>query len=278
MHITFIQKIIDKIRHKVPFNSYITALGTKVYTYKKVSNNIDTIILGSSHAQLGYRAKENEFNLGLSFQDLYCSYNLYKKLNNKNIKNVILFYSVFSPGAQTLKSKFADTMTVYKIVAGFDYQDKKTAREKNLYRLEFNYRWQFIKFQNKFKVDKNYRGNELSYITCFKPPVAADRANVHYKNNQRCNNQTKYVELLLLETVKNNQNLYVVIPPATEDYKKALPPSNELFRELFDIKGLKIFNYYDKHFTNEEFEDWDHLSLRGAERLTEMIQDDIFAR
>ncbi len=275
MHIEFIQKIIDKIRHKVPLNSYIMELGTKILTYKKFSKNIDTIILGSSHAQLGYRAEYNEFNLGLSFQDLYCSYNLYKKLNNKNIKNVILFYSVFSPGAQTIKSKFADTMTVYKVIAGFDYQDINIAKEKKINDLEQGYKHQFNKLKKTFIFNSDYRGNEVSYITCFKPPIAADRAKPHFKNNQRHNNQTKYIEYLQSETAKNNQNLYIVIPPATEDYKKALPQSKELYKELFNVKGLNIFNYYDEHFANEEFEDWDHLNLKGAVRLTKMIRDNI---
>ena len=166
-------------------------------------------------------------------------------------------------------------MTVYKVIAGFDYQDINIAKEKKINDLEQGYKHQFNKLKKTFIFNSDYRGNEVSYITCFKPPIAADRAKPHFKNNQRHNNQTKYIEYLQSETAKNNQNLYIVIPPATEDYKKALPQSKELYKELFNVKGLNIFNYYDEHFANEEFEDWDHLNLKGAVRLTKMIRDNI---
>ena len=277
MRIQFIQKLINKLRKKLPKNSHICELGQKILSYEEIKDSIDTIILGSSHAQLGYRAKDNEFNLGLSFQDLYCSYNLYKKYNNPKIKNIILFYSVFSPGAQTIKSKFADTMTVYKVIAGFDYQDNKTAKEKNLYQLEYGYKIQYKKFKKKFIFDKKYRGNEVSYITCFKPPLAADRATPHLKNNQRNNHQTDYVVKIKDLADKNHANFFVVIPPATIDYKKSLPDSSILFSELFDTckqNNIAILNMYDSDiFKNTDFEDWDHLNITGAGKLTKCINE-----
>lgn len=278
MRIKLIQKLIDKIRgkNKIPENPYISALGAKIISYEKVRKSIDTIILGSSHAQLGYRAEKNEFNLGLSFQDLYCSYNIYKKYSKEKIKNIILFYSVFSPGAQTIKSKFADTMAVYKAILGFEYQDRKTAKEKKLYNLDFAYKCQYIKFRRIYKVDLEYRGNEVSYLTCFKPPIAADRAKPHHKNNQRNNNQTDYVIKMQKIANKRNANLYVVISPATEAYKDSLPYSSELFKELFRAAkkyNINIINMYDSDaFDNSDFEDWDHLSLNGATKLTNIIK------
>lgn len=277
MRIKFIQKLIDKIRNKVPENSYIHDLGAKIISYEKVKKDIDTIILGSSHAQLGYRAKSNEFNLGLSFQDLYCSYNIYKKYSNEKIKNIILFYSVFSPGSQTIKSQFADKMAVYKAVLGFNYQDNKSAKEKKLYNLDFAYKYQYLKFKKKYKIDLNYRGNEVSYITCFKPPIAADRAKPHYKNNQRNNNQTEYVVKMQKLADKRKANLYVVISPATTAYKNSLPLSSELFKELFYAAkkyNINLLNMYDSDsFDNSDFEDWDHLSLKGAIKLTNIINE-----
>ncbi len=279
MRIQFIQDLIDKLRNKAPSNGYINQVGEKLLTYEKVKDNIETVVFGSSHAQLGYRAGKTEFNLGLSFQDLYCSYNLYKNLNNPKIRNVILFYSVFSPGSQTIKSNFADKMTAFKIVTGIDYQDEESAQEKKLYKLEPSYKRQFIKFQKRFKIDENYRGNEVAYRTCFKPPTAKERADAHYKNNVRHNNQSEYVIKMQEISNENNANFFVVIPPATKSYKESLPLSCELFKELFLMAkehNIKIIDMYDTDiFTDDDFEDWDHLNLKGANKITSLIKTQI---
>lgn len=276
MRIQFVQDIIDKLRRKVPYSFYIKNLGKKILSYEKIKDDIDTIILGSSHAQLGYRAKANEFNLGLSFQDLYYSYELYKKFCNPKLKKVILFYSVFSPGNQTIKTKFSKTCITHKIITSIDYQDKKVAKNKKLYNLEADYNCQFEKYKKKFHFDSNYRGNEIKYTTSFKSPVAQERANAHYKNNIRHNNQTDYVKKMLELANKNGINFLVVLSPATKAYRDCLPPSHELFAELFMLaktNNINIINMYDTEiFKNSDFIDWDHLNLKGATKLTAEIK------
>jgi len=276
MQIKIIQKIIDKIKRKRQKNNYIEDLGYKYLSYLVIKDKIDTIILGSSHAQLGYRAKYNEFNWGLSFQDLYSGYELYKKIHNPFIKNVILFYSVFSPGNQTIMSKYANICSVYKIIIGINYQDKKVAREKNLYKLESDYKHQYKKYKKFFKIDENYRGNEVSYITCFKPPTAAERSAAHYKNNIRQNHQTDFVLKTYELANSAKAKFLVVIPPVTKAYKESLPNSSKLFYELFELKkkNIEILNMYDSDiFNDSDFEDWDHLNFYGAQKLTKQINE-----
>lgn len=112
-------------------------------------------------------------------------------------------------------------------------------------------------------------------MTMPKPPLAQDRAKTHYKDNIRNNNQTKYVEEMYNLTCKRKQELIVVLSPATDNYKKALPSSNILFKELFDLKEkypLKIINLYDSDiFKDSYFVDWDHLNYNGVMKLTNYI-------
>lgn len=274
-----LQYLIDSIRGKTENSSHLNDLSKKILSYNNIIDKIETIILGSSHAQLGYRATKNEFNLGLSFQDLYYSYKLYEKFNNPSLKNIVLFYSVFSPGNQTIKTRFADVSSIYKVVCGIDYQDEKEVKKQKLKRSESYLKNQYKKFIKNFVFESNYRGNENTYITCFKPPYASERAEKHYKNNQRNNNQTKYVGMINNLVKQSGANLLVVIPPVTKAYKNFLPESKELFKELFCLaenSDINILNLYSEDlFEDCEFVDWDHLNIEGANKLTKIINKNL---
>ena len=72
-------------------------------------NDIDLLVLGSSHAKCAFDSSivPNSFNLGTDNQDLYTAYHLLKSYipKMKALKNVVLFYSLFSPGFELAKTK-----------------------------------------------------------------------------------------------------------------------------------------------------------------------------
>lgn len=73
MKIHVIQKIIDIIRMKldtVELNNFYN----KFIQLEYYKNEMETLVLGSSHANYSFLATEKEFNLGLNSQDLYNSY------------------------------------------------------------------------------------------------------------------------------------------------------------------------------------------------------------
>lgn len=280
MRIKFIQKTIDLFRRKKhKIDGYLSQLANKILQLESFNDGIDTLILGSSHAQLGYRAENNEFNLGLSFQDLYYSYSLYKKYCHMPVKNIILFYSVFSSGAQTIKTNYTSIAPIYKIVTGIDYQDYKTAKEKKLFSKEASFAKQFKMYKKTFSADIAYRGNEVTYETAIKAEQASYRALPHLKNNQRNNNQTSYVEEIYKLSSTHNAKLYVVISPATKQYKECLPPSEILFKDITKLQetlNIKVFNMYDcEQFNDDDFKDWDHLNINGAKKLTALIKENM---
>ncbi len=76
---------------------------------------------------------------------------------------------------------------------------------------------------------------------------------------------------------KNNVNVYVVIPPFTQDYKSCIPEYNELFSGIIQLcnkNNVKLISFYNSNeYTNEDFYDTDHLNLRGAEKFTKKLKD-----
>ena len=273
MRIKFFQNFIDLLKGKSNYRPLIIypKMLKKLYSFENKKNCINTLILGSSHAEYGYRAKKNEINLAISYQDLYYSCKIYEKMNNENVKNIILFYSVFSPGNQLINTQDAYLAIAFKLLFDIEYQDKEYAIRIGLNKLEKKYK----NLVSKFAYNEDYYGNEEEYISYFSNIPPEKRAIPHYKNNQRHNNQTKYIIEMSKLAKKFNQTIFVVISPATENYKSLLPSSDVLFSELYstvqNLDNVKLINCYDTHFENNEFVDWDHLNLKGAERLTNII-------
>ena len=283
MRIRCVQNIIDKIRFKkkVKFScpEFLPTMYYKIETLKKLKN-IETLVLGSSHGEYGFIAnKPKEYNLSASYQDLYYSYNLYKKFNTKELKNIILFYSVFSPGNQLIKTKYYHICSQYKILADIDYQCSEVLIDKDIDSIEKDNIVCINKLRKDIKINKSDRGNCLSYAFPCRTDNVQSRTIPHYKNNQRNNNQNKYLQLLIDEAQECNQKVIIVLSPATSEYKKELPSSKCLFKEVFDLieenlyQNAKIINLYDMEFSKNLFGDWDHLNKDGAEIVSKIIRD-----
>lgn len=278
MKIEFIQKIIDKIRRKPNFNQM---LYSKLEGLKNF-DEIKTLILGSSHLQNGYIAEEGEYNFAISSQDLYYGYNLYKKLNNPSLKNIVIAFSVFTPGLSIIKTQCADFCVPYKVLLGIDYQNQEDAKNKKLYEIEDFVKKEAEGFIKSVSLPKNYRGNHIWYPhKKFNAQKARERALKHYKNNQRENNQMNFCVNLLNDTCANGQKIYFVLPPVTKSYRDALPKKDIVFKDLYNLvkayDHAKILDYYDTdHFDERaDFTNEDHLNKKGAIKLSALIRRDI---
>ncbi|MCQ2739530.1 MAG: hypothetical protein MJ237_04805 [bacterium] len=274
MRIKIIQNIIDKLRSKA---------GPKLIYEKKKAleqiENSDTLVLGCSHMQIGYIPNENEVNIATTSQDLYYSYNIYKKYCKDNIKNIVMCFSVHTPGHCLIMTKLHKICVHLKLLFDIPYQYEDVAIKKNLYETESVVRKQIQHYDKILKIPQNYRGEcrryyKRKFIT--KKEIIA-RAKGHYKNNQRENSQMEYCLKLIQETKQNNQNLVFVLPPATEIYKSVLPKSDIIFKVLYDMvkdfDHVKIINLYDDcNFTHKDFIDGDHLNNQGAMKFTTKIR------
>ena len=120
-------------------------------------------------------------------------------------------------------------------------------------------------------------GNERQYIPVHTPTAEA-RALAHLKNNCRKIDMTQYLSRIICDARAFKQSVAVVIPPVTPEYRQALPDKEVLFRPLNGIKStfrdVQILDYYDDAaFSRTDFIDWDHLSMNGACKLTEILRE-----
>lgn len=278
MRLRFIQTIIDMFRQKA---WGMPEIADKFYGINR-NPKIETLVLGTSHLMCGYLPKEGEYNLAFSSQDLYYSYELYKKYNNPEIKNIIISFSVFTPGHVLVLGSNAILACYSKLIFGIDYQYQDAAKKKKLYSEEKKFKKIIGKYLEKLNLESSYRGEHRNHN-----PIKIDekRAEIialkHYKNNQRELNQIDFCKKLIEATQENGQKLYFILPPALEIYKKHLPSSEAIFKPLYEVilgqKHVEVLNFYDSDdFIEEDFADSDHLNLKGAEKLTKMIHEKVY--
>ena len=279
MRIVFIQELIDRIRGKV----FALPSVTNKAVCLKYAKDFNTIILGSSQMECGYIPSEGEINLSSSSMDLYYTYNYYHKYQNKNVKNIIIGFSVFTQGASLIMQSLANICILHKIHSGIEYQYPKIAREKRLYSNEKRYKKLSEKYISKTQFPQNYRGELLKYSEEIQRDLmenVKERALKHYKNNIRENSQMEYCKKLLDETFSNNQKLYIVIPPCSEIYREPLPSNEVIFKNLYKLCSeythVQIINLYDsEEFSVKDFIDGDHLNKWGAEKFTKLVKMNI---
>ncbi|MDR1025801.1 MAG: hypothetical protein LBL47_00225 [Lactobacillus sp.] len=246
------------------------------------SRNIKTLSLGSSHGAYGFYAakfSDNAFNLSSTSQDLYSSFELSKSLPD-GLEKLIIFYSVFSPGYEVQKTKDFQVCAYLKAFLNIPY------KYPDLKKAELDC---FASAAKKITSQKSYQKirSEQGYLfsTFHYPPdiklFAERRAETHLRENLRNTNQTEYLKSIKEICDKDNISLYVVMAPAHVEYKNNLPPSSELFKDLFTLAkkyDINIINLYDNDsFEGKDFGDFDHLNQEGAEKLTLMLKDYIGA-
>ena len=279
MKLGFIQNIIDDLRGKILYLDGMAHL----YTVYKNFNDYKTLAIGSSHIAALYIPDKDGLNLAGSSQDLYYSYELYKLANqkNKHIKNVLLSFSIFSPGHCMIKTSESKLTVLYKLLFGIDYQYKEDAKKNNLYKYEKKYEKRVKDYLKNFKCNPNFRGGmpETYYDTTnIDPERAKWRALKHLKNNKREVSQMYLLKNLIEDTKKNNQTLYIIIPPSPEEYLKPLPDKKYLYNELYDMcqnyDHIKIVNLHDGTlFEHTDFFDECHLNIKGAKKASKIIND-----
>ena len=252
-------------------------LARKIRALEAMKNRVRTLILGSSHAQMGYIAQDGEFNLGSSYQDMYYTYEFYRRYcRTTALENIVVFYSVFSQGSMLIRTRDARSCAGFKAVAGIDWEDMALAEAMKLNRLCRPFSRKATQFLSSHPLQKDDCGNEYDYIPV-RTPKASDRALAHLKNNSRDFDMTTWLVKLVEEAGRRRQKVFVVIPPATSGYRAALPSGMLLFdnvrKAISAFPDVKLLDFYDDmDFCDGDFIDWDHLSSTGAAKLTAKIR------
>ena len=262
-----------------PFQPLLCCCYKKFLSLKLHQNTMETLIIGSSHAYNGYRADEkyNEINAAEVSQDLYYSYEIYKKFADAPaLKNIVCFFSVFSPGTVLeLSKKERFRCDFYKVVYDIPYRFIPEKLKENTLKALAEYLESRI---DDIDMDMQYVGN-CDYSGFLNDIDVKERVQKHLKHNKRSNRQTKYIKEMAALAKEKGHRLYIVFPPCTAAYMRELPPTEELYPDLMLLKdNFKILSFLgDARFEDSDFGDCDHLNQTGAEKLTALIREAITA-
>jgi hypothetical protein len=240
-------------------------------------------VIGSSHGDYGFDPAKfpGSFNFCGSSQDLKHSAVIYKFCAEQNakIKNVILFYSVFSPGFFLDKSREKARCAVYKELFAPDarYADD-----------EINGSYERIRGALNGPVSiKGHRGFVASNARHFFPPAygAEKRAQEHMKHNVRAGADIYLIKILGLARTLGHK-VTVVFPPVRSDYRRYVPQEvNAIFTGVVELKNnfdyeFEVANYFDDPIILDEyFGDFDHLLPvgKGTAIITEELASSVRA-
>jgi hypothetical protein len=272
-HIYFLGIKIFSYDRNISGDKYFRSCAIKYKAFMK-SENVKTIVLGSSHGRDGFIPDENSFNLSNSSQDLYRAFKVYEYVTNipskcNVLKNIVLFWSVFHPGLQLEKTKEYLTCIPYRAFYNIQYPIDFPISDDI-------YVKQLKKLLKKIRVPKNYRGKSFWNIHHGDGSTSV-LVESHLKNTKRNNNQIQYVEKMLDLARKHGHKLYIVLPPYRQDYLDCLPDNDKVYFELFDFLGknpdVQLLDFqHDKDFKWDDFDSADHCTEGGAIKLTKKIK------
>lgn len=254
-----------------------TEIKSKKISFFEYADKIEELFLGGSQTAYGFIPKyfsNTAFNMSSNSQDSFTSFSLFNILKDKmpNLKTVFLRYGVFSGGFDVSKARtYKDLCSCFKYLFDIDYSPK-------------NYKKKYVKISK--QLDKlPLLPCKNGYIDLGNPNPNKDstakvRANYHLREHNREIKQDIWIEKLDELTKKcggENVKLILVITPVTAEYRSYLPPSDVLFKDIYDLSkklNIKIINFFeDEDFTAEDFYDSDHLNLNGAIKFTKKLKN-----
>lgn len=241
--------------------------------------SINTFCSGSSHAQMSFIDDENSINFGNGSQDLYYQWKLYEKYNSffPNLKNIIIFYDIFSPGNDMQKGPFYLRTALYNLLFNIPYKDKNLALESGTIDFERKIQKEYLPI-----VKELSQGIDHSYPVLYTPSPKytkdqlKDFANGQIKLNKKDNYMHKYLKNILNLAKKLNHDVFIIVAPYQENFRKLFPKKEIMFKELnyiAKIYSVKVLNLWDDpDFIDEDFRNIDHLNRQGAVKLTNKIK------
>lgn len=252
------------------------------------SEEVETIVLGSSHTYYGIRPDllgKNAYSLALVSQCYRYDAYLLKHYNMPKLKNVIIPFSYFSLWEDIdLQDEMSFEATRYRI-----YMDCDIHSRIGEYGFEFTHIDSF-----KEKLKSIYTPSKMSWdkygwgtnYTLESRNENWDNGELRAKNNTYPDNY-EYVSLnisFLKEIIEfcrsKNVNIIVITTPVTNSFlanESSLQKevnTKELQSILKTYPSVRYVNYEnDSSFISYDFYDADHLNTNGATKLTSKLSE-----
>ncbi len=239
-------------------------------------NTVETIVLGASNARMGFIEDEKSINFGIDAQDLYYSYKILEKYVNliPNLKNVVLYYRVFSPGHELEKSPQVYRTAYYSAFLDIPYKNKLIAMNKGVIELEKKLIKLAPKLEERLKkIPYDLMTPEHPNVN---PPALEQKWISSWLDLNKRNTQNFYLHNIFNLAKSRNCKVIVVISPYNPRIKSQLPSGSELFQNLRDIcdmyEFVEIYNAFDdSQYDENDFIDGEHMSRSGALKATAVI-------
>lgn len=269
----------------------ILQLAAKRVMLEQAKDTLETMVLGSSHGDYAFDPAyvPNSFNLCYRSLDLKHCYALYQRTIDlcPNLKNIVVFYSVFSPGSVLERSpNEGDIGPLFSALFELDveYQSDHLSHLAQALTRQLQEGMAATLIEEAVKLD-----GHAGFLPNYKGAVAASefqtRLLSHIKLNYESGADYYLLKILALAN-RLGHGVTIVIPPVTSLYRNTLNTrSSVLFRELIEVVGLfpwtvpiKMINAYDDEaYEDSFFVDSDHLDARGegARRLSRAIAEKV---
>ena len=271
----------------------ILLLGAKRVMFEQARDTLETIVLGSSHGDYAFDPAflPNSFNLCYRSLDLKHCYSLYQRTVTlcPKLKNLVLFYSVFSPGSMLERSpNEGDIGPLFSALFDLDveYQSERLTKlaQALTQRLQEGMAATLIEETAKLDGHAGFLPNNKGAV-----PASDSQTRMlsHIKHNYESGADYYLLKILALAN-RLGHGVTIVIPPVTSMYRNALNTrSSIIFRELIEVvdlfpwtKPIKILNTYDDEtYEDSFFVDTDHLDARGegTRKLSRAIAEMVLA-
>lgn len=283
--------IIKKIRIKLNKKIIDKNVFLRWREVRKAIDNADNpelLIAGSSHGACGIIGSiidEKALNICFDSIDLYLTNILVKEYIEKfkSIKKVIITYSLFSNSYEVEKipsiQYIQNGLEVFLDIKTREKYDKKDKKRLSIIK---DYKALYIDNINSENEYREQNGDQKE-LPAYNAPKAGKTVVNHINHYKRNTSQNIYVEDLISYCKERNIDVFIVITPVREDYKKAaLQECGEegLFKDIREITDLHnnaylLYYFLSEQFSLDEFRDADHLNRKGAEKLSRLIKIEV---
>ena len=259
----------------------------------KYSNEIETLILGSSHSFYGINPiyfSSNAFNASHISQSLNYDFEIYKKYqdNFNNLKTIVIPISYF-----TLWGKLENGSEAWRVKNYSLYYEINTSGS-TIDNTELFGNKLIVNIKRLYSYYVKSRGvscSELGWGTCYKSEDSKDlvvsgktaakrhtRDDIYSEKNSNVLKENIITLNSLIESCKNIKIIFIT-PPAYKTYIKNLnieqkTKTIEIITDIAHRNNCEYLNLLeDASFVSNDFYDADHLNELGAKKLSILLKE-----
>jgi hypothetical protein len=253
--------------------------------------SIETLVLGSSHTFLGVNPEflsTKAYNLAFLSQSLDYDWALLNKYEGsfKNLKTIIIPISYFSlffnleNGTEAWRQKYYYRCFDLKLSTPFKYRLEVTSLKMkgNLSRIVSYY------INEKSPVRSNNLGmaayNKKSGLDLKKEGIKAAQRHTDISEFKNLKDNIEIVNKIISYAGSHDLKVVFVTTPTTSYYYKILDlvqleTMKKTMQSLDSINAhVKYYSFLkDQRFNESDFKDGDHLSKKGAEKFTKLLNN-----